>query len=156
MPIRDPIKRREACHRHYIARRAAAAEPFLHLWDAVPMLLAVWCAELRAELPTLEALWSEVVTAWISPGWDDRETPDKEGPATRVMGRLSGREFQICEIEGTDVLAELKDQEADFRWATVFQATHGRVARRPTCPCCIGLIEVGKTEQRSLVGGDWA
>jgi hypothetical protein len=82
--------------------------------------------------------------------------PDKEGLATRVMSSINGQEFQICEMEGTDVLADLQDQEDDFRWATVFQATHSRVARNPICPCCIkqeGIpIEVGKTEQRTHPG----
>lgn len=137
MPIRDPIKRREACHRHYIARRAAALAPYPHLWDAVPFLLAVWCVELRASLPTLEALWPEETTAFISPEWNEQEKPDVEGPATRVMGSLGGREFQICELPGADVLADLKDQESEFKEAVVYQALYSKVARKVVCPCCI-------------------
>jgi len=101
------------------------------------MLLAVWCVQLRDELPTLEALWRDTVTAWIEPTWEERDKPTEWGLATRVMGRISGQELQVWELEGTDVLADLQDQEDDFRWAVVYQATHSRVARNPICPCCI-------------------
>ena len=157
MPYADPAKRDAHRRERYYARRAAALAPYPHAWEPVDMLLAVWCVQLRAEqLPALDALWSEIVTTFISPEWDNREMPDKEGLATRVMSSINGQEFQICEMEGTDVLADLQDQEDDFRWATVFQATHSRVARNPRCPCCIeqeGIpIEVGKTEQRTHPG----
>jgi hypothetical protein len=124
------------------------------------MLLAVWCVQLRAEqLPALDALWSEIVTTFISPEWDNREMPDKEGLATRVMSSINGQEFQICEMEGTDVLADLQDQEDDFRWAVVYQATHSWVARRPICPCCVTpkpMEGVPKTEQRTDTGANYS
>jgi hypothetical protein len=73
--------------------------------------------------------------------------PDKEGLATRVMGSINGQEFQICEMEGTDVLADVQGQEDDFRWAVVYQATHSRVARKVVCQCgCGHPIEAGKTD----------
>jgi hypothetical protein len=162
VPYANPIKRQAARRLQYRHRRARAAAWFPHLWDAVPMLLAVWCVQLRAELPALEALWQEIVMAFIEPEWENRDRPTEQGLATRVMGRLSGREFQVCEMEGTDVLADLQDQEDDFRWVVVYQATHSRVARNPICPCCIeqgsiseqeGIpIEAGKTEQRTHPG----
>jgi len=118
------------------------------------MWLAIACVSLRAELPTIEALWKETVTAWIEPSWEERDNRSAEwGPATRVRGSIGGREFQVCEMEGTAVLADLQDQESEFRWAVVYQATHSKIARRPICPCCIGQegipIEAGKTEQRA-------
>lgn len=153
MPYANPIKRQAARRLQYWHRKAAAAEWFPHAWDAIDMLLAVWCVQLRAEqLPALDALWSEIVTTFISPEWDNREMPDKEGLATRVMSSINGQEFQICEMEGTDVLADLQDQEDDFRWAVVYQATHSRVARNPICPCCIEQEGTPKTEQGSHPG----
>jgi len=157
VPYANPIKRQAARRLQYRHRRARAAAWFPHLWDAVDMWLAIACVSLRAELPTIEALWKETVTAWIEPTWEERDNRSAEwGPATRVIGSIDGQEFPVCEMEGTDVLADLQDQEDDFRWATVFQATHSRVARNPICPCCIeqeGIpIEVGKTEQRTHPG----
>jgi hypothetical protein len=127
------------------------------------MWLAIACVSPRAELPTIEALWKETVTAWIEPTWEERDNRSAEwGPATRVIGSIDGQEFPVCEMEGTAVLADLQDQEDDFRWAVVYQATHSRVARNPICPCCIeqgsiseqeGIpIEAGKTEQRTHPG----
>ena len=137
MPYANAIKRQAARRLQYRPRRARAAAWFPHLWDAVDMWLAIACVSLRAELPPIEALWKETVTAWIEPTWEERDKPTEWGLATRVMGRISGQELQVWELEGTDVLADLQDQEDDFRWAVVYQATHSRVARNPICPCCI-------------------
>jgi len=138
VPYADPTRRQAARRLRYWHRKAAAAKWFPHLWDAIDMLLAVWCVQLRDELPTLEALWRDTVTAWIEPTWEERDNRSAEwGPATRVIGSIDGQELQVWELEGTDVLADLQDQEDDFRWAVVYQATHSRVARNPICPCCI-------------------
>jgi len=153
MPYADPAKRDAHRRQRYYARRAAALAPYPHAWEPVDMLLAVWCVQLRAELPALDALWKETVTAWIEPSWEERDNRAAAwGPATRVMGSLDGKVFQVCEMEGTDVLADLQDQELEFRWAVVYQATHSKIARRPICPCCIDQEGTPKTEQSAAVG----
>lgn len=113
MPYADPEKRRVARRALYMRKKQRKLGAAM-LWPYIDMMLAYWCVWLRPRIYDLDAIWRVVVPVCLYEG----ETGNRKiwQLGTRIMMRLNGQEYRLCEFEGENALDDLLRERAEFFW----------------------------------------
>lgn len=117
MPFSDPEKRRAADRDRYWRNKEGRAR-ISTLWRPIDMLLALWCLEWKPKVQGLESLWRTVVPIQTITERSHRQVVVR---GTRIMACVGGKEFRVCEYEGTDLVEKLQEEKEDFLYALRFQ-----------------------------------
>lgn len=132
MPYSDPAKRREARREQYRRKRRAQLGT-ISLWTPADMLLAIWCVQLRRKTPELEAIWRvpvPIVTYPIIRGTGRVSDRLVHKLGTKIMMRLDGEDYQLCEFENENVLPDLVKEREEFYWGFQYHLMRIKEARR--------------------------
>lgn len=122
MPFVDPVKRRAADRARYWRHKEQQTRAASY-WNALDLLLALWCVEWKPRITGLETLWRTTVSIQTI---TERSLRQIVVRGTRFMACIAGEDVRISEHEGIDLLERLQEGKEDFLWALQFQIRSAR------------------------------